>query len=173
MRHRWIALFLAAGLLLLDGCRRGPANYAADGAEALEGKPFPAFVLPSVPGADSIRSSSLTGKPALVVFWATWCPGCLEEMEVLKGMKNDTTLAKASVALLSVDDPPAGALLSLRRLAIPYPVALGATPLLAALQLNSIPQSFVLDPKGTVVRAFTGSIPPEVLLQTLRDAGAR
>ena len=134
------------------------------------GSAFPAFSYPEAMGTDSVRSASLTGHPSVVVFWATWCPGCLTEMKMLKTLQTDTGFRGVGVALLSVDDPPAGVSLALPRLQIPYPVGVGAGPLLSSFQLDEIPQSFVLDAKGVVRTAFTGEMTREALLAAVQRA---
>lgn len=160
-----------AFLLLLAACRKDePAAYASPRALEMVGSTFPAFAYPQALGTDSVRSSSLTGKPSVVVFWATWCPGCLEEMEMLKTVRTDPAFQGVGVALLSVDDPPAGVRLALPRLDIPYPVGIGAGPLLTSFQLDEIPQTFVLDAQGVVRATFTGEMKREALLSAVRKA---
>ena len=167
-------ILAVAALAALGGCHRSTPAYSSEAARSLEGKPFPEFDLPRAqPDTGNIRNEDLRGRAGLVVFWATWCPGCMEEMETLRSLHDDPVLSKTAVALLSVDDPPAAAALAVQRLRLPYPVGLGAAPLLTSLQLDEIPQSFVLDPQGRVFRSFTGAVPAPVLVSTLKEAAGR
>ena len=166
-------LTAAALFLVLIGCRKeAPGPYASPRAREMVGSHFPAFALPDALGTDSVRSSSLAGKPSVVVFWATWCPSCLEEMKMLKTLPSDTDFKGVGVVLLSVDDPPAGVRLALPRLGVPYPVGIGASPLLASFQLDEIPQTFVLDTNGVVRSVFTGEMSREALLSAIQKVRA-
>ena len=44
--------------------------------DRLVGKPMPSFNLPIVGGKESYDSKKLTGRVAVIEFWATWCPAC-------------------------------------------------------------------------------------------------
>ncbi|MBE0617743.1 MAG: TlpA family protein disulfide reductase [Proteobacteria bacterium] len=50
-----------------------------------EGQPAPEFALETLDG-DVVRLSALRGKPVLLVFWATWCPRCMEQLAFLQGL---------------------------------------------------------------------------------------
>ncbi len=49
------------------------------------GQPAPEFALATLEG-DVVRLSGLRGKPVLLVFWATWCPRCMEQLAFLQGL---------------------------------------------------------------------------------------
>lgn len=67
---RW----LGASLLVL--ALAGGAMAAGAGA------PAPAFELVTL-GGEAYSTASLKGRPALLVFWASWCPVCQKELPVL------------------------------------------------------------------------------------------
>ena len=74
-----LALF---GSLVLGGCaRQEPAVGRQEGIEA------PDFTLKNIEGADVTLSSFKGVSPVLIVFWATWCPYCREEMPNLVKLK--------------------------------------------------------------------------------------
>jgi thiol-disulfide isomerase/thioredoxin len=49
------------------------------------GATIPEFALKSLAG-DTITRESLAGKPALLVFWNTWCPNCKKELPLINRM---------------------------------------------------------------------------------------
>ncbi|MEN9308873.1 MAG: hypothetical protein RL173_2805 [Fibrobacterota bacterium] len=142
-------LITALTLLGLTGCEKDPA-------QALVGKPFPSFALPTPGGTDSVKSSQLQGGPALVVFWATWCGPCGEEVEELRQVLSEYQGRGLKIVGLSVDETAAPVPLMVQKLSIPYPVATGALPLFDSLKLESLPQSFLLDKNGVIKESFTG-----------------
>ena len=154
----------ALGFAFLFGCRVGDGH--AQGASAdLIGKPFPGFAFASVPGRDSVRSRNLAGSASLVVFWATWCAPCRDEVGVLKTvLEKDPSL---KVVGLSVDDSPAAVPLLVNRLSIPYPVGVGANAFYDSLKLEEIPQSFLPDAGGIVRDAFTGAVDAATLQRAI------
>lgn len=70
MKTRFQRAFLLTALLLLTGCLFGAAEYP---------ELDPA-------GLDSMLEES-KGKPAYVVYWATWCPACMKEIPALEEYK--------------------------------------------------------------------------------------
>ena len=49
----------------------------------LLGSEAPNFVLPNLQGEKIELAQVVKEKPVLLVFWATWCPTCLEEIPTL------------------------------------------------------------------------------------------
>lgn len=160
---------LALGLFFLAGCRLHDSRVRGAAGDMI-GRPFPGFAFASIQGRDSVRSRDLSGSVSLVVFWATWCEPCREEAGVLKQLlKEDPTL---KVVGLSVDESSAAVPLVVNRLAIPYPVGVGANTFFDRMKLEEIPQSFLLDANGIVRDAFVGAVSDAALhkaIETLRQ----
>ena len=78
---RWLVLpivLVPLGWLLFTGLGRDPRDIASP----LIGHPLPAFTATTLDG-EAFSSAQLTGKPAIVNVWASWCPPCVDEHPVL------------------------------------------------------------------------------------------
>lgn len=75
-------------LLLLGSCGSQPggggcASSWAPPGQTLLGAQAPNFILSSLSGEKIELMSLVRQKPTLLVFWATWCPSCAEEIPIL------------------------------------------------------------------------------------------
>lgn len=70
------------------GIDTDPSDDAGIGTR--KGQFAPDFSVETIDG-ETIKLSELTasGKPAMVYFWTTWCPNCLEDLAVMKDMYPD------------------------------------------------------------------------------------
>jgi peroxiredoxin len=64
------------------------------------GATLPEFAVKSLAG-DTISRESLAGKPALLVFWNTWCPICKQELPLINRMAQK--YASQGVAVLAIN----------------------------------------------------------------------
>lgn len=62
------------------GCSAGAPFVSS---ERFLGNQAPNFVLPNLAGEKVELAKLVQEKPTLLVFWATWCPTCIEEIPVL------------------------------------------------------------------------------------------
>ena len=80
-------LFFLSLPLLLGNCSASSgggceAPWVSTGSRLL-GSQAPNFVLPNLAGEKVELAAVSSQKPTLLVFWATWCPTCVEEIPVL------------------------------------------------------------------------------------------
>ena len=71
----WVVICLLVGLLAVGCSQRTNGPVVA-----------PHFELRDLNGK-VVSSDSLKGKPTLLVFWATWCPTCKDELPTFNTLK--------------------------------------------------------------------------------------
>lgn len=110
-------------------------------------KHVPPFSLPGDPG---FADTDLSGKPILVNFFASWCVPCIEEAEVLMGLK------RAGVPLYGIayKDKPVATAGFLAEHGNPYARVARDEPGRVAIDwgVTGVPETYLVD-KGGIVRA--------------------
>lgn len=159
-------LFLGLAAMFLWGMNR-------DDPRALpstrEGGPVPALTLAAFDGAAPFTREDLaTGDVILVNFWASWCAPCRAEHPQL------LTLAAEGVPIYGINykDTEAKAQDFIDELGNPF-ARLAADPSgRTGLDwgLYGVPETYVIDGKGNVVKRFAGPISESILQKTIRPA---
>ncbi len=138
-RRRFLALSLLSTPLLFSAC--GTQNNAADA---------PLLMLDAAPTS----LAALRGKPVLLTFWATSCPGCIEEIPLLSELHKAYAARGLQVIGVAMNYDPEAHVRALRdRLKVPYPLALDKDGAVSAAMgtVRLTPTTFLLDPQGQVV----------------------
>jgi len=109
----------------------------------------------------TLNLKQLQGHPVLVVFWATSCPGCIQEMPHLIELYHE--LAPRGLEIIAVAmayDPPNQVMEMRQRKQIPYPIALDVQGEVATAYGNvqQTPTTFLIDPLGRVVQQTIGRL---------------
>ena len=86
------------------------------------GTPAPDFQLPRIGGA-TVSLADLRGKPAVIVFWASWCSSCKEEAPRINALAAEYEGKGVRVLGINVKDSLAGAEVGVKEFGIRYPVA--------------------------------------------------
>ncbi|MGB9152186.1 MAG: TlpA disulfide reductase family protein [Alphaproteobacteria bacterium] len=153
MRAKSLALFIAAGFCALVFC--GSAH-----ADAVVGKPAPAFVASTLDGK-TFDLSTLKGKVVVLHFWATWCAPCREEMPALEAVWRQDHGKGLEVLAISVDRPRARGDVDQVMKYFSFPAAL-----LSAVSKNDfgtlggIPVTYVIDKEGNLSAVLTPDTQP-------------
>jgi cytochrome c biogenesis protein CcmG/thiol:disulfide interchange protein DsbE len=168
---RLVPLAVLAGLVVAfwTGLGRDPTAVPSP----LIGKRAPAFELPSLEHPSvSVRSSDFAGRVWLLNVWGTWCPGCLEEHEVLLELA-----ASRGVTLIGLDwkDDPDAARRWLEERGNPYErVAVDADGRTAIdWGVYGAPETFVVDAFGIVRYKHVGPLTPADVERTILPIVAR
>ena len=106
-----------------------------------------------------INMQDLRGKIVLVNFWATTCPGCIQEMpELIDTYNRYRERGFEVVAVAMAYDPPSQVANYTRKNNLPFPVALDLQGDIAAAfnDVKLTPTSYVVDQQGRIVRNVVG-----------------
>jgi len=123
------------------------------------------------PGGGSVQIDSLKGRPAVVNFWATWCPPCREELPLL--VKVHKRYGKQVGFLgLAVEDNVGFVGEYAGAYGLSYPIAAGREPAIALMQAlgnekAGMPFTVVSDAEGQVVYSKRGLITEKDLVRVL------
>jgi len=140
---------------------------------AMVGKPLPDFALPAmVPGKPGLTSASFRqGKPRLLNVFASWCIPCIAEAPQLMRLK----AMGVPIDAIAIRDTAPAITGFLRRNGDPYE-RIGsdrASQVQLALGSSGVPETFVIDGRGIVVKQIIGDIRPEnvtEIVQAVKDA---
>jgi len=109
----------------------------------------------TAPGADS---------PTLVQFWASWCPYCRKDVDIMQKLQATYGPHGLKIVSLSMDQDLDKFKTFLEENALPYPVAvLNAKENIDAkvaesYEAQGVPNYFLIDGKGKIAQNISGSI---------------
>lgn len=161
-----LVLAIAAGTVLMP---RDP-----------EVRRLPAGPLPPAPWAlkdpsgRTRRSEEFTGRWVVLAFWATYCPPCRREVPMLNDLHARPGRSPMSVVAIACDPEPDTVVPDfLRRENVSYPVVYATSQMLEAYGVVSLPQTFVIDPRGRVAARFLGRLRRSDLEAVLEESASR
>lgn len=127
---------------------------------------------------EPIKLSNYSGKVLVVNLWATWCGPCRMETPELVKLHKEYQARGVEMVGLSTEDPEASAASVrnfMKAFGVDYRIG-WATPEVAGILMQgrgSIPQSFIINREGQIIKRFVGFRPgdePEDTPQQLRAA---
>ena len=110
-----------------------------------------------------ITLKALRGKPVIVTFWATDCPGCIEEIPLLIDLYSQYHTQGLEIIAVAMNyDPPNHVIAMTQDQQLPYPVALDLTGehALAFGDVQLIPSTFLITPDGLIALKKIGVFDP-------------
>lgn len=114
--------------------------------ESLVGQPLPALT-----GLDYFKNRpDLKGKPAIVEFWATWCPPCRKSIPHLNEIYKKYE-SKGLQVLGITDEPNQTIRAFVKTIPIDYPVATSRPDFSDKFGISGIPHAFLVDKTGKIV----------------------
>jgi len=127
----------------------------------LIGKAAPDVVLPKTDGTSAGVISSRHGAKAILVFWATWCPHCYEELGTIN--ENDADIEQKGIKVILVDVGEATQQVNnyfARRQMKLVSFVDGNDFMLEAYHLRGVPTLVFIDENG-VIRNMTHEFPSD------------
>jgi len=135
----------------------------------LVGKPAPPFALKAVGTGETIDLEALRGKPVILNFWATWCGPCYEEHPTLVANARNLPNVQFIGVVFNDEEPKIMRFLAERGTA--YPTLLDANGKTAiAYGVGGVPETYFINPAGTIVAKFAGPLSTEELQANLAKA---
>jgi cytochrome c biogenesis protein CcmG/thiol:disulfide interchange protein DsbE len=133
-----------------------------------QGFPAPNFEL-KTPQGETVRLSDLRGQAVLVNLWATWCPPCRAEMQIIETVYNEYKDQNFTVlgVNMTYQDEPLEIIPFVNEQKLTFPILLDETGVMAsAYQLKSLPSSFFIDRAGFIKEVVIGGPMSEALLRS-------
>ena len=114
---------------------------------------------------NKLNLSSLKGKPILITFWATSCPGCIKEMPHLIELYNELHPKGLEVIGIAMPhDRPDYVMEMVKQKKVPYLISfdLQGEAVHAFGKVSLTPTTFLIDDKGKIVKKKIGEINMDV-----------
>ena len=125
------------------------------------GRQAPDFTLKTLGGKSTVMSQYRAGQPAIVFFWATWCPHCREALEDLNNRKDQLAQKGIKVILVDLGESIEEVRPHIQKNKIGFEVFLDEdTSLAEAYGIIGVPTFFLLNKDG-MVQAVEHELPQD------------
>lgn len=122
----------------------------------LSDAPPPAFTLPVLDGAGTVSSTSLSGKPTMLVLWAPWCSVCKAQSGNVNRVQQWVGARARVLSIALAWEEKSSVEAYVREGGAEYPVLLGTPGLETAFHVEAFPTVYFLDDTGRIKRSATG-----------------
>jgi cytochrome c biogenesis protein CcmG/thiol:disulfide interchange protein DsbE len=127
-------------------------------------------ILSDLKGNSFIIPSDLTGKVALIHFWASWCPTCRGEMKILDSFYVKYGGKGVTPCSIGIGEKRETAVSYLKNMTISYPILLDSgSSTRKPFGIAGIPTYFVLDRESVIRHRILGKADPEGLDRIVRS----
>ena len=122
-----------------------------------EKKQAPAFSLKGLDG-NQVSLSDFRGKPVLIIFWATWCESCKEEMPVLEKF-SEGKRDQLAILLIAIDGErkrAAQTIVDKNKVTLPVLLLLKEKVMDQYGVRGWVPQTYLVDQEGMLLGKIIG-----------------
>lgn len=155
-RGQWIIVAVILGVLggaLIVGMGVAPSLQPV-GVES----PAPSFTAIRVASGDTVSLEAYRGEVVLLNIWATWCAPCEAEMPSMQRLYEEFAPLGLKIVAVSVDDAgPEHVRRWVEARGLTFEILQDrAGRIERAYQTSGVPESFVIDRRGTIVKKVIG-----------------
>jgi thiol-disulfide isomerase/thioredoxin len=137
------------------------------------GSEAPPFALTELRTGERIDLDAQRGKPVLLVFWATWCDPCKEELPHIDALHRELGDRVSILTIVNEPAPVVKEFLSTRRQQgedYAFPVLVDDSGRIhVSYDARNIPYSVLIDAKGAIADSFVGQVDEDDLRTMLLD----
>jgi thiol-disulfide isomerase/thioredoxin len=153
-----------AGLALLPRGSNGQARQESEAVTPVEVHfPAPELSLQDLQG-NPVSLADYRGRFVLINNWATWCPPCRAEMPTLEAYYQDHRLQNFELIAIEAGDATAEVAEFVQDYRLSFPVWLDPqNRSLQGFKNQALPNSYLIDPDGTTILAWSGAISEKML----------
>ncbi len=129
-------------------------------------QPAPPLSMKVLTSGQEIDLAKLKGRPVLITFWATSCPGCIKEMPHLVELYEELKPKGLEIIGVAMNyDRPDHVLEMQKRKNLPYPIVWDGQSKIAVAfgQVRLTPTTFLINPEGQIVQQKIGEMDMELL----------
>jgi thiol-disulfide isomerase/thioredoxin len=146
-RRAALASALAA---CVAGCGPAPTRQARPQLPALPVRDFTGQATTHVPAS---------GRPQVINMWALWCPPCRAELPALQRLAAALAPEDVAVTAIALAEDLFAVREYLAQVAarLPGAVLSPSQPVVRELQLDALPQTFLVDARGGVIACWVGA----------------
>lgn len=167
-----LAVLVALGLAAVGPLRYTVANFATLSTTAVRrGALAPDFAARTLDDNGTVRLAALRGKSVALVFWATWCGVCKQELPTLSALATTLDPARARIFAVSGEGwDMAGAMRALQAKSAPsLPMLVDDGHSANLYNVTSLPTIVIVAPDGTIKQTFLGFTRQSTLAAALAD----
>jgi len=152
-----VAVAVVVAVMVAVFASSGPASQVT-ASSPLVGQRAPAIGGRAIVGTGHVALSDLAGKWVLVNFAASWCVPCREEMPQLLEFEQKNKSAGATILTVAYDEQDVASLASfLKGQGATWP-AVDDGSAVVDYGVGGLPESYLVDPAGTVIAKYVGAV---------------
>lgn len=137
---------------------------------AQAGAKMPHFNLADAATGQKIDSSTFAGKAKIVVFFATWCMPCMQEVPTLMSLQKEYGDHGFTVVAISVDNQADTVERFIKKNEVNYPVLLFNRQVIDDFGgIPGLPTLFIIDKDDNVLKKYPGLVPHALLEREVKS----